>query len=275
MALLALGCLAATATAQTLRFPAPPSRVNEGDAVQFTYLEPVNATDANCRLLSRAYPAGSGRAHDDKLVFKLPFILSSEEGLEQAEDIFAGRRMHPKSDDATVAGERQHSPITKVPVQGNQHAGLRNSLLEDFRIVRTAQSDITRLHDIMTECTKLNGHLLPEHLIQEQSHDSSGSGEFGELRVEDALLGEAQGGLNVSPCQGRKTGEDGVPGFTCRQLVEDDLDWNSGALDDRAAAADPGIDFNSFLHGLTFSHFGRVFKPLLPPMNAPNWRLSC
>jgi len=93
--------------------------------------------------------------------------------------------------------------------------------------------------------------------------------------VFSSKLCEAQGGLDVRAGQRGKAGENVVPRFTGRELIEDDCDWNASALDDRAAATDPGVDFDSFLHELTFSHSGWGFKPLLPTVNSPNWRLSC
>ena len=269
------GTCAQSTSAQTLRFLATPYRVNEGDAVQFTSFETVNSSGTDGGLFRRANPADAGRTHDDKLVFKLVLILASEEGLQQSEDILTGGGMHAQTDDAAVVGEWQHRPIAEVPVQCDQHPALRNSLLENLRIVRTAKADIACLHNLVTERAKLDGRFLAEHLVQEQTHGSSGSGEFGELGVQHALLGESQRRLDVRPRQGGKAAEDGVPRFTGRQLVQDDLHRDARAFDDGAAATDPGIDFNSFLHGSTLPHAGQGFKPPLPRINLQAWRLSC
>ena len=63
------------------------------------------------------------------------------------------------------------------------------------------------------------------------------------------MAGVIEGGLNVRARQFREAAQQGIPGLAIGQLLQNDGDGNAGAFDNRLAAANPRIDFNSVAHG--------------------------
>jgi len=112
----------------------------------------------------------------------------------------------------------------------------------------------------------------PKHLIEVKAHGGLRDIEGGDFRVQNGMPGVLQGGLNIIPRQFRVASQQRIPRFIVGQLFQNCGHRNPCAFDNRLAATDTRIDFNTLAHIQTIrAPFGNRKRPIFPSGAAALW----
>ncbi len=203
---------------------------------------------ATVGLVGGANPAHAAGRDDHQPVLEVRRGAARQQRQQQRGDVVHGGRMSLDADYAVVLGQRQYGPVTKVLVQGDEHALVAHGTFENLCVIGSALAHFRGADDIMAAGAQLVGEFRPKHLVEIEAHDGSDRFEDAEFGVEDGLAGVVQHRLNVGARQLRVTVQERIPRFAGRELFQEGGHRNACAFDDGLSATDAGRDFNALVH---------------------------
>jgi hypothetical protein len=209
-----------------------------------------------------ANPARAIRRNNHQPIAEILLRPIQQKWQQNFGDVFRGGRMRFDPDDPKVFGQRQHHPVAKMFVEGDKDSFFPRGALKNQGIIRPRLAGFSGTNNIMPGGAQRLRQFRAEHLVEIKAHSGSSRADGGNLRVQNGTAGVIQDRLNVRARQFRVAPQNGVPRFIFRQLLQNGRHGNARAFDNRLAAANPRVDFDSLAHAANLTR--GQWKPQAP-----------